>query len=107
MDWVSIVSLVLNAIFGGGFLVTIMTLRSERKKANAQAKEAELDTIEKGTEILMNNIVTPLKKELYEVRKEIKRLRRAIDKAKYCSHSADCPVIKCMQADSEDDGGEQ
>lgn len=104
MDLTTIVSIIFNAIFGGGFLVTIMTLRSERKKSAEQAKDAELDNIEHATEILMKNIVTPLKKELYEVRREIKRLRRSIDKAKHCSHAADCPVIKCMQDDKEDDG---
>lgn len=73
-----LISLILNLLFGGGLLVTIVTLRSERKKAMAKAKDAELDTIEKATKILMDSIVTPLRKELADVRKEITRLRKAI-----------------------------
>lgn len=92
-----LISLILNIVFGGGFLVTIVTLRSERKKAMAKAKDAELDTIEKANKILLDSIVTPLRKELTDVRKEISRLRKAINKANTCSFSADCPVRKQLQ----------
>lgn len=100
-----LISLILNLLFGGGFLVTLVTLRSERKKAIAKAEDAELDTIEKATKILMDSIVTPLKKELSDVRKEITRLRKAINKSNTCSFSSDCPVRKQLQ-DASDDGAE-
>ena len=100
-----LISLILNLLFGGGLLVTIVTLRSERKKAMAKAKDAELDTIEKATKILMDSIVTPLRKELADVRNEITRLRKAINKANTCSFSAVCPVRKQLQ-DSTDDGAD-
>ena len=52
------VSLALNLIFGGGFLISFLTLRSQRKKAGAEAKGAEataegseLDNVEKAIKI--------------------------------------------------------
>lgn len=97
------ISLVLNLILGGGFIGTVATLKSERKKQEANAKLSELTTIEKGTEILMENIVSPLRKELNAVRKEITRLRKAIDKANTCVYSASCPVRQQLQVDTADD----
>ncbi|HBG39909.1 MAG TPA: hypothetical protein DDW85_00680 [Porphyromonadaceae bacterium] len=38
-----IVSLVLNLVLGGGFIVTFITLKSTKKKAEAEAKAAEID----------------------------------------------------------------
>jgi len=48
-DWLSIISLILNLVLGGGFLVTIMTIRSIKNKANAEAKGA--DAIAEGSEL--------------------------------------------------------
>ena len=39
-DWVSIVSLVLNAILGGGLIVTIVTLKAQKRQAEANADQA-------------------------------------------------------------------
>jgi|GEM_PF-2284548 len=47
-DWLSIVSLLLNLILGSGFIVSIVTLRAQRKQADAVAKGAEATA--KGTE---------------------------------------------------------
>lgn len=44
-----LVSLVLNLIFGGGFLISALTLRAQRKKVGAEAKGAEATA--KGTEL--------------------------------------------------------
>jgi len=97
MDWLQLISLVLNLIFGGGFLVTLVTLRSERKKADAQAKASELDNVEHASEILMDNIVKPLKKELNEIRQQVTRLRKAIDAARSCRYISTCPVHDSLQ----------
>ncbi|NCB68985.1 MAG: hypothetical protein EOM47_09065 [Bacteroidia bacterium] len=40
-DWFSMVSLVLNIIFGGGLIVTLVTLKAQKKQAEATAKQAE------------------------------------------------------------------
>lgn len=104
----------LNVILGGGLVgavISIVTVRSALKKARADAERAlaESDTVkitntEQATRILVDNIVEPLKQELYETRKEIgsikrevARLRKAIDGANTCRYNADCPVLERMR----------
>ena len=104
----------LNVILGGGLVgavISIVTVRSALKKARADAERAlaESDTVkitntEQATRILVDNIVEPLKQELYETRKEIgsvkrevARLRKAIDGANTCRYNADCPVLDRMR----------
>lgn len=82
------VSLVLNAILGGGFLVTLLTLRSTRKKAAYEAKGKELDNVQEAIGI-WREMAENLRKELaesraendtlqHEMRKEIESLRKAV-----------------------------
>jgi len=40
-EFIQLISLVLNLIFGGGFLITFLTLKAQKKKAGAEAKGAE------------------------------------------------------------------
>ena len=73
-----------------------------------------IDNTEHATRILIENIVEPLKEELNENRKalqatrrEMARLRKAIDTANSCRHHDDCPVLYGMREYSkEQDGGE-
>lgn len=44
-DWVSIVSIVLNALLCGSLIVTLVTLRSTRRKAAADAKKAVAEAV--------------------------------------------------------------
>lgn len=103
-NYVSLISLLLNLVFGGGFLITIVTLKSERKKADATARSAELDNVEKASDILMENIVKPLKEDLNELREETIKLRKAINKANGCTFSDSCPVLEQLQCNKRDDG---
>lgn len=116
---------ILNVVLGGslvGAIISIVTIRSALKKARAEAEKAlaEADTVkitntEQATRILIQNIVEPLKEELNETRKdlnatkrEMARLRKAIDDANSCKYSADCPVLKRMRySPKERDGVKQ
>lgn len=110
MDW----SEILNVVLGGGLVASvigIVTIRSALKKARAEAERAlaEADTVkitntEQATRILIENIVEPLKQELYETRKELSalkrevaRFRKAVDSANSCRYSDDCPVLERMR----------
>lgn len=101
---------ILNYILGGGLLaavVGIVTLNATLRKANADAERAiaEAETVrinnaEHATRILIENIVEPLRIELNATRKEfdstkreMARLRKAIDTANRCKHSDGCPVL--------------
>lgn len=96
-------SVLLNWIFGGGLLAALTALvtlgptvrkaKAEAEKAKADAETVRIDNTEHATRILIDNIVEPLKKELSATRREMARLRKAIDGANDCQHRADCPVL--------------
>lgn len=102
---------ILNFVLGGSLLATvvgIVTLRATVRKANAEAEKAKadaetvrIDNAEHATRILVDNIVEPLKDELNATRKDLQatkremaRLRKAIDTANSCKHHDDCPVLR-------------
>ncbi len=105
---------IINLVLGGGLVATIaaiITLKStvrkakaEAEKATAEAETVRIDNTEKATRVLIENIVNPLKEELYETRKdlnstkrEMARLRKAIDDATSCRYSDNCPVLHRMR----------
>lgn len=107
----------LNYILGGGvlaLLIGVLTLKATVREANAKAEQAKaeaekakaeaesvrIDNAEHATRILIENIVEPLKKELNETRKDLQatkremaRLRKAVNDANSCKHHVDCPVL--------------
>jgi len=109
---------IINLMLGGGLVATVIaviTMKSTVRKAKAEAEKAladaeavRIDNTEKATRVLMDNIVAPLKEELYETRKEIianrremARLRKAIDDANSCRYSDNCPVLKRMRVEQK------
>lgn len=97
MEWYDVISLVLNLVLGGGLLVTLLTLRSQRKLADEQAKGAELDNDSKASETLMEYVVRPLKSEMTSLRREITRFRNAIERIPECQYSDECPVKESLK----------
>ena len=117
MDW----SVILNFLFGTGLVATIVglfSIRSELKRARAEAEKAmaEADAVkitntENATRILMQNIVEPLREELNETRKdlaankrEMARFRKAVEAIPLCPYHAGCPVLCELSNDPELDG---
>ena len=92
MGMFEIISTILNVLLGGGLIVTLTTLRSQRAKANAEAKGIALDNEEKVSKMVNEYFVEPLKKDIASLRRQVSRLTRAIDRIPSCPHSADCPV---------------
>lgn len=113
---------ILNIILGGGLiglLVGVLTLKATIRKAHAEAEraKAEAETVhitnaENATRILVENIVKPLKEELNATRKDLQstkremaRLRKAVEAAADCPHSDNCPVrFKLRDNTKEPDG---
>lgn len=87
-----IISTALNLLLGGSLLVTIVTLRSQKAKAEEEVKSLALDNDKKVSEMVNEYFVEPLKKDIASLRKQVSRLTRAIEKIPSCPHSADCPV---------------
>lgn len=100
-------------------VVGIVTLRATVRKANAEAEKAKadaetvrIDNAEHATRILVDNIVEPLKDELNATRKDLQatkremaRLRKAIDTANSCKHHDDCPVLRGVRDHPKDSSG--
>ena len=110
---------ILNFVLGGSLLATvvgIVTLRATVRKANAEAEKAKadaetvrIDNAEHATRIL---VVEPLKDELNATRKDLQatkremaRLRKAIDTANSCKHHDDCPVLRGVREHPKDSAG--
>lgn len=113
---------IFNFVLGGSLLATvigIVTLRATVRKANAEAEKVKadaetvrIDNAEHATRILVDNIVEPLKEELNGTRKdlmatkrEMARLRKAIDTANSCKHHDDCPVLRGVREHPKDGPG--
>ena len=130
------VSNILNLLLGTGevgLIIGIATLKSavhkaraEADQAKAQAKkaEAEAETVritnaENATRILVENIVKPLKEELYATREDLQatkkemastkrtmsRLARAVEAANNCPRSESCPVLGKLRNDQKNSVG--
>ena len=70
-----------------------------RKKYNTELESLRAQVEASKTDIrsiLMEQVVEPLKKEINAIRKELARLRRAVEKANRCpfaDHADACPVL--------------
>jgi len=101
---VELISLIANLVLSGGLIVTVVTLKSQRNKAAAEAKRVELDNEEKTLDMQVKYIVEPLKREINGLRRDIKKLQKALDCISDCPHALDCPVRNKLQSAAE---GEQ
>lgn len=91
------IHLAVDAVLGGTLIVTLVTLRAKRKKANEEAKSIELDNNKKLMDSFNDYIVKPVTKEVSALRKDVRRFTRAIEKINDCPHAAKCPVRAELQ----------
>lgn len=113
MNWTDLISLVLNIVLGGGLIVTIVTLKSQRRKASAEADTIAIDNTEKITKLWedyaakktaadeqqiqgLTDKVNEFEKIVNSLRKEISKLTRAINEAKKCPVE-NCPALKKLE----------
>ena len=77
-------------------------MRSTKRKAQEEARRTAIDN----DKVLMSNfnefIVEPLKKEVNALRKDVRRLNRAVEKINDCPTAARCPVRLELQ-DTKDE----
>ena len=92
-----IIRIIIEAVLGGTLIVTLVTLRSTKKKASEEAKSMEIDNNKKLIDGFNEYIVEPLKKEVNGLRKDVRRLNRAIEKINDCPHAGTCPVRRELQ----------
>lgn len=72
------------------------SLRAQVEDSKVDTRGDELANVKEAMSILMEQVVEPLKKEINAIRKELARLRRAVEKANRCpfaDHTNACPVL--------------
>lgn len=82
--------------------VEVEQLKSQVNASKADTRGDELENVKKGNDILMEQVVTPLKKEINDIRKELRLLRKAVEKANTCPHADACPVRNELQDTGKD-----
>ena len=103
-----VVEVILAIVAAGGFKTKkyrqeVEKLRAEVETARTNTRSNELENVKKAMAILMEEVVEPLKKEINAIRREMARLRKAVEKVSVCPHSADCPVRRELQGSEERD----
>ena len=98
--------MIVNSLLGGGLVSLLFNLLSLRWRVGKEREESRrlgLINAESATDLLLQNIVEPLKNELNETKREmadtkveLQRLRKAIHVAHRCRYSPDCPVLHRM-----------
>ena len=98
--------MIVNSLLGGGavsLVFNLLTMRWRVRKEREESWHEALVNVESATDILLENIVEPLKSELNDTKREmadtkvaLQRLRRAINMAHQCRYSPDCPVLQRM-----------
>ena len=81
----------------------IDSLRAEVQKKLAGVKDSELENVRKANDILVEGIVTPLKKEINSLRRDVDKFRKAVEKIPSCAHADNCPVSRLLQKLEERD----
>ena len=76
------------------YQIEIEQLRAEMNDKLAEVKSHELDNVRKASDILMENIVKPLKTEIQSLRRDVDKFRKAVEKIPMCPMAGDCPVSR-------------
>lgn len=125
MNWIEIVGLVFGSVLGGQWLVNLLTVKSQKKKAAAEAETPEIDNAVKlvalyenyaklksesdGEQIkILSGEVTGLKLQITglsgvigKMDKTMNHMTKVIGKSKECKYAADCPVQSELKKDIE------
>lgn len=83
----------------------IDSLRAEVQKKLAGVKDSELENVRKANDILVEGIVTPLKKEINSLRRDVDKFRKAVEKIPSYAHADNCPVSRQLQKLEDRDNG--
>lgn len=107
LEYMRLVCGVLTAIIGAGgfkmyidrrkYVQEVEKLKTEVQAAQVNTRGSELDNVQKAMRILMDEIVEPLKQEINAIRKELVKLRCAVEKANNCRYAVNCPVRDELQ----------
>lgn len=107
LEYMRLVCGILTAVIGAGgfkmyidrrkYIQEVEKLKADVRATQVNTRGSELDNVQKAMQILMDEIVEPLKQEINAIRKELGKLRRAVEKANNCRFIANCPVRSELQ----------
>lgn len=88
--------------------IELQDLRAQLARRRAESETAELDNVRQASDILMENIVAPLRAELKSLRRDVSKFRKAVEQIPSCPMSDACPVSRQLHdeqkgADEPDD----
>lgn len=69
----------------------------------SEAKKGELENVRTANNILMEQIVEPLERQIKKLSTNVSKLEKAIGQITTCPHAADCPVNRELLADEKAD----
>ena len=74
--------------------IEIGKLRAEMEEKLSAVKKSELDNVREASQILMENIVNPLKTEIQSLRRDVNKFSKAVEKIPSCPMADKCPVSR-------------
>lgn len=74
--------------------IEIGKLRAEMEEKLSAVKKSELDNVREASQILMENIVKPLKNEIQSLRRDVNKFSKAVEKIPSCPMADKCPVSR-------------
>lgn len=104
MSIFELISLICNILFGSGFLLSFLQLKQTKSQMIAETRGKDLENEEKASQIVIEYVVEPLKKEMNSLRRELQRFRKAVEKISSCPMAKECPVsieLTCKQEDNQ------
>ena len=74
--------------------IEIGKLRAEMEEKLSAVKKSELDNVREASQILMENIVKPLKTEIQSLRRDVNKFSKAVEKIPSCPMADKGPVSR-------------
>ena len=74
--------------------IEIGKLRAEMEEKLSAVKKSALDNVREASQILMENIVKPLKTEIQSLRRDVNKFSKAVEKIPSCPMADKCPVSR-------------
>ena len=71
-----IISLIANLVLSGGLIVTLVTIKSVRKKGNIEASQADMELSKSYVDEFTKNIVEPMKDKENDLERVASGLKR-------------------------------
>lgn len=81
----------------------IRQLQAEIDKIKSEVTSNELENVRKACNMLMEQIVAPLEKELTRLRNVLNKFRKAFEDVVKCAHTDNCPIrFKLLELEKDD-----